>query len=1077
VGFPGTVQHELKQIDDPDIQSSLAHVSTTGPKHDGYATSPYVPPSTLPPHARFEILRAHAKGGLGEVFVARDKEIDREVALKEILPQHAHDLSSRARFVQEAEITGGLEHPGVVPVYGLGSYADGRPFYAMRFIRGNNLQEAIQRFYAADVPGRNPSERSLALRQLLGRFIALCNTVAYAHSRGVLHRDLKPGNIMLGEYGETLVVDWGLAKTVGHGIQDRDTSERILRPSATDSREATQEGQAIGTPSFMSPEQASGRLDQMGPASDVYSLGATLFVLLTGRKPVRGSDVGDILRKVQRGEVEYPPPGKQTSPALMAICRKAMALKPKDRYASALDLAADIEHWLADEPVAAYPEPWKARAGRWVRRHRPAVAGGVAAIGVAAVCLAVATVLLTASRENERQAKQLAEQKEKEAEQQRDKARERFELAQTAVDKYYTKVSESAELKARGLEKLRTNLLETAAEFYEKLVKEEQGDASLEAERGRAYWRLGRLYQDTGRNQQAETALRQSVAIWKQLADQHPDNPRAQSELAGSHHRLGWLYQNIGRKKEAEENHLRAIALWEPLIDQHPQVSFYQNLLAWTYNDLGILYQSISQPRQAREAHDKALALRAALVRAEPNNDNYRSSLAASHTIFGEIYSRGGRSDLAAKSFQQALELDKQLADKHPDRPDYQSRLAGAYYNVGFYYRYTDKGKAEIAYKQALRIEEKLAGLHPTVVEYQEQLGSTSNMLAGLYQEMHQLAQAETLYQKSLAIREKLYQDNPTVPSHAVELGGSYSNYGSFLVQRQNYQSATESFAKAIKILQDVLSKHDRNYVARDYLLNVHYQLAFMQRERGLKDEAEAAYRQIVQMQEKSARDSSASSEDVLHLGGAHCNFGHRLLENNKPQQAIDSYSRAVQTLEGLLQKDSKNARARLFLVNSLSGRGRTLSKSLHRHLDALKDLDRALTVANENDRDWLRAVRAGILARSGDYRQAILSVQQVSKDESANNYTLVQLAYAYGLVASAVLKDAQLSTSQRDPLADQYAAQAVALLSRAAARDYFNSPALREGLHSEIDLASVRSRSDFQKLLTKLQKNKTSGD
>ncbi len=377
-----------------------------------------------------------------------------------------------------------------MPVYGLGAYADGRPFYAMRFIRGSNLQEAIERFYTADVPGRDPGERSLALRQLLGRFIALCNAIGYAHSRGVLHRDLKPGNIMLGEYGETLVVDWGLAKTIGRGVETIDSGERTLRPSSSDSREATQEGQAIGTPTFMSPEQASGRLDQMGPASDVYSLGATLFVVLTGQMPVRGVDVGDILRKVQRGEVEFPPPGKQISPALTAICRKAMALKPNDRYATALDLAADLEHWLADEPVAAYPEPWKTRAGRWVRRHRPIVAGGVAAIGVAAVCLAVATMLLTAARENEHKAKLLAEQNEQKAEQQRDKARERFGLARSAVDKYYTKVSESAELKAHGLEKLRTSLLETAVEFYEKLVKEEESDANLEAERQdlRAAW-------------------------------------------------------------------------------------------------------------------------------------------------------------------------------------------------------------------------------------------------------------------------------------------------------------------------------------------------------------------------------------------------------------------------------------------------------------------------------------------------------------------------------------------------------------------------------------------------------------
>src|SRR5262249_40026455 len=176
-------------------------------------------PSDGPPpgeQSRYRILRFHAKGGLGEVFVAEDTELHREVALKEIKPAHAGDTQSRGRFLLEAEITGRLEHLGIVPVYGLGAYPDGRPYYAMRFIQGDSLKQVIGDFHAADLPGRDPGERSLAFRQLLRRFVDVCNAVAYAHNRGVLHRDLKPGNIMLGEYGETFVVDWGVAKVIGH---------------------------------------------------------------------------------------------------------------------------------------------------------------------------------------------------------------------------------------------------------------------------------------------------------------------------------------------------------------------------------------------------------------------------------------------------------------------------------------------------------------------------------------------------------------------------------------------------------------------------------------------------------------------------------------------------------------------------------------------------------------------------------------------------------------------------------------------------------------------------------------------
>src|SRR5207253_10066996 len=200
--------------------------------------------------------RPDGRGGLGRVSVAVDGELSREVALREIHEERADDPDSRARFVTEAEITGGVEHPGIVPVSGLGQYLDGRPFYAMRFIKGDSLLDAIRRFREAERIHRDPATQSLALRQLLRRFIDVCNAVGYAHSRGVLHRDLKPGNVMLGQYGETLVVDWGLAKPLGASDADAG-GEAPLRPTSGSGSAPTELGQAVGTPSYMSPEQAA----------------------------------------------------------------------------------------------------------------------------------------------------------------------------------------------------------------------------------------------------------------------------------------------------------------------------------------------------------------------------------------------------------------------------------------------------------------------------------------------------------------------------------------------------------------------------------------------------------------------------------------------------------------------------------------------------------------------------------------------------------------------------------------------------------------------------------------------------
>ena len=282
----------LRQIGEPELDATLAQLSNrsgdapglfdpnaltrAGLDLDPDATSDHLPGLGQPTSdgARFHVLRPHARGGIGMVSVALDSELHREVALKEILPNQAANFASRTRFLLEAEITGRLEHPGVVPVYGMGTTADGRPFYAMRFVRGETFKEAIESYRKVEeAPGRDRSEQTLALRHLLSRFLNVCNTIAYAHSRGVIHRDLKPSNIMLGPYGETLIVDWGLAKVKGRDDPGEAASaEATLLPSSGPGSGETEQGTIVGTPAYMSPEQAEGRLSSVGPASDVYSL-------------------------------------------------------------------------------------------------------------------------------------------------------------------------------------------------------------------------------------------------------------------------------------------------------------------------------------------------------------------------------------------------------------------------------------------------------------------------------------------------------------------------------------------------------------------------------------------------------------------------------------------------------------------------------------------------------------------------------------------------------------------------------------------------------------------------------------
>ena len=249
--------------------------------------------------------------------------------------------------MHEATVTGRLEHPGIVPIYGLGRYPDGRPYYVMRFIQGETLKEAINRFHGPDAQRQESGEREVAFRRLLQAIVAACNAIAYAHLRGVVHRDLKPENIMLGPFGETLVVDWGMAKSFADLEQAGGGLGALV--SRRERRLADPHRRGGGNATVHEPRASLGRLERVGPASDVYGLGATLYCLLVGHAPFPDGDLSDILDRVQRGI--FPAPRRlrrAIDPALEAICLKAMALRPQDRHASALELGGEIEAWLAD---------------------------------------------------------------------------------------------------------------------------------------------------------------------------------------------------------------------------------------------------------------------------------------------------------------------------------------------------------------------------------------------------------------------------------------------------------------------------------------------------------------------------------------------------------------------------------------------------------------------------------------------------------------------------------------------------------------------------------------------------------
>ena len=324
------------------------------------------PPSFRPQlrSERYVVRGFHARGGVGEIFMAEDAEIGRTVALKRLRPNRE---GLKDRFLVEAQVTGQLEHPGIVPVHDLGVDEEDRPFYVMSFIHGRTLKDVLAEHHEG---GRSDGEpREVQSTRLLEIFVKVCQAVAYAHHRGVLHRDLKPENVMLGPFGEVLVLDWGMAKL--HGQAGPADGTRLVSLTGSSGSTETEAGTVLGSPPYMPPEAAEGRTAEADERTDVYLLGATLYHLLTGKPPRQGSSVHEMIELART--VPPPPPrrlGALVPKALEAVCLKAMAHRKESRYKSVRDLIEDMERYLAGAPVSAYRELMLIRVARWCKRHR-----------------------------------------------------------------------------------------------------------------------------------------------------------------------------------------------------------------------------------------------------------------------------------------------------------------------------------------------------------------------------------------------------------------------------------------------------------------------------------------------------------------------------------------------------------------------------------------------------------------------------------------------------------------------------------------------------------------------------------
>jgi serine/threonine protein kinase len=805
------VEQALQEVQDGEVQRAMSE----RPRAAGHvllSTIAYTPET----RERYTLTRLHAQGGIGQVWLAKDGDLGRQVALKELRPERASNPAVWSRFLEEARITGQLEHPGIVPVYELSRRADDEaPFYTMRFVRGRTLSEAVQTYHARH---KRSEVGPLDLHALLTAFVGVCQAIAYAHSRGVIHRDLKGQNVVLGDFGEVVVLDWGLAKLVGQPEAEQAAAPPIRPDPARSAHEPTLEGQALGTPGYMAPEQAEGRNDRIERRTDVYGLGAILYEILTGLPPIQGDDTATVLRRVIHEEPARPRTINPEAPAaLEAICRKAIAKRPEDRYDSAEELARDVQRFLADEPVSVHRDPISTRLTRWGRRHRTAAVGAAALLSTAVVTLSIAAVRIN---------------------QERARAERSFRQAREAVDDYFTAVSESKLLDVPGLQPLRRELLERAKSYYQSFLQQRGDDPAVRAEAAASLYRVADIIWSIGKKEDAIAPYTRALNFHEALVREHPEVTQYRVDLAMICNNLGNVYHRLGRTGDAISLQEKALLIRERLAREHPEGARYQNELSKSYSNLGVLAfdsgrqgEALAYLQRSRQIGEDLLrhperttALPTALGQRYNTPRTFRLDLAHDLYWISFLEFRLGRTDDSIRTLDQARGVYEALLKENPHDADVRGSLATATEDCGFHRMLMGRlDAAEPFLLRAHAIIDELADANPAVDSFRAKLAAIANDVGRCLREQGRLDQAMKHQQRALSVQQALVESHPGVDGYRWTLANIHREIGWLHRLQGRHDDALRAFAACREIDQKLpLSYADRYCeLARDWALFV----------------------------------------------------------------------------------------------------------------------------------------------------------------------------------------------------------------------------------------------------------------
>jgi len=928
------------------------------------------------PADRYGEFRPAGEGGMGIVYWAIDTDLNREVAFKVIRPERSDgstdvpdrpsDLSPpredsgngrsfralKQRFLQEAWITSSMAHPGIVPVYELGQTPEGVPYYTMRFIGGDRtLATAIR-----EVRDRDIEERL----SLLEPFLKVCDAVRYAHSCGVLHRDLKPKNIALGDFGEVVLLDWGLAKFKGapdpetdHRLRSRLTEYRAARDMATVAG-------ALGTPGYMGPEAVRGDGDVMDERSDVYSLGAMLFEILTGRLPFEFESFGELATKLLGEEAprarDVDPSVPKTLSELSGAClARAMDGRPPsvdeitdavrtwqverecERKVAAMAHEADLEIAAAreaegrdrmghlDRAVAASGRLRRLRPGdarieefdlaiarlreRGIRerdratRRRLLKRVGVIGLAVATAATVLAAVLIDGQRRDAELAR----------------SRETEQRARAEDLAAYMLGDLRDELQPLGRLDLLRKVASKSLEYYEDSPAEALTANDRHA-RGLALGNIGDVLQDSGEMGAAEKLYLESVEILKGLVAGDPSNRVWQRDLSVGRNRLGDVRQETGNLRSALALYREALASRRSLADAAPDDLLAQDDIARTVERVGDVLIRLGDREPATEAFGEGLAIRRRLVADAPGESKWWDALATSLVKVGDTRTKTGDLPAALECYDDAHEILTQLISETPRSSTRREALAGCVFRIGYVREEKgDRAAALARYRQSLAIYRGLGAGDPNHAWWQRNIALSLDRVADLLEETGDRDTVLEHYREAQEIRRAIHEKDAGNTRAAHDLSASHVKVGDFAKAAKDLAAARKSYEEALSIGRRLAADEPENTDWQTDIAHVLNRLGSLTKLEGNAEVATKHYREATAILRRLSEKDPSQTEIRRSLGQNLLSLGDLARDGKDLTAAGDIYRETLDISRRLSASDASNRSWQTDLVTALN--------------------------------------------------------------------------------------------------------------------------------------------------------------